>query len=175
MRRRLGLAPDPIATSIPETSMNIAHAARSMGIAILFMFPALAAAQVEVIDAWVRGTVAGQQVTGAFMQLTSPSDSALVDVASPAAKFAEIHEMKKDGDVMKMKAVDKLPLPAGKRVQLSPGGYHVMLFQLKRALKAGDVVPLTLTFEDKAGRKSTVEVKAAVKALTSGDVRASKP
>jgi len=127
-----------------------------------------AAAQVAVRDAWVRGTVAGQKTTGAFMQLTSPADAMLVDVASPAAKFVEIHEMKNEGGMMKMKAIDKLPLPAGKPVALTPGGYHVMLFDLKQPLKEGDVVPLTLTIEDKAGKKSSVEVKATVKALTAG-------
>jgi hypothetical protein len=133
-----------------------------------------AAAQVAVNGAWVRGTVAGQKVTGAFMQMTSPTDTALVAVTSPVAKFVEIHEMKMDGGMMQMNAVDKLPLPAGKPVELKPGGYHVMLFDLQRPIKEGDVVPLTLTFEDKAGKKSTVAVKATVKALAPG-APASKP
>jgi copper(I)-binding protein len=76
---------------------------------------------------------------------------------------------------MKMKANDRLPLPAGKSVDLTPGGYHMMLFDLKGPLNAGDVVPLTLTIEDNAGRKSTVEVKAAVKALSAGAAPAPKP
>ena len=70
--------------------------------------------------------------------------------------------------MMKMSAVDKLALPAGKAVELKPGGYHVMLMDLVKPLKEGDTVPLQLTFEDKAGKKSTVEVKAAVKSLTAG-------
>ena len=133
-----------------------------------------AAAQVVVSGAWVRGTVAGQSVTGAFLKMTSPTDTALVAVASPIAKIVEIHEMKLDGGMMTMNAVDRLPLPAGKPVELSPGGYHVMLFALTKPVKEGDVVPLTLTFEDKAGRQSTVEVKAAARALASG-APASKP
>jgi copper(I)-binding protein len=123
-------------------------------------------AQVTVSDAWVRGTVVGQMATGAFMQLKSPADVALVAVASPVAKIVEIHEMKMDGGVMKMAAVDRLALPAGKSIELKPGGYHVMLMDLKQPLKEGETVPVTLTFEDKAGRKTTVEVKAPVKALT---------
>ena len=123
------------------------------------------AAQVAVTDAWVRGTVAGQMATGAFMRLTSPVDMTLVGAASPAAKVVEVHEMKQEGGMMKMNAVDRLPLPAGKSVELKPGGYHVMLMDLARPLKEGDVVPLTLTFVDKAGVKQTVEVKAAVRAL----------
>jgi copper(I)-binding protein len=126
-----------------------------------------AAAQVVVDGAWVRGMVAGQKVTGAFMQMRSPTDTALVAVTSPVAKIVEIHEMKMDGGMMKMNAIDKLPLPAGKPVELKPGGYHVMLFDLQRPVTEGDLVPLTLTFEDKGGRKSTVEVKAVVKALGS--------
>ena len=133
-----------------------------------------ASAQVAVNGAWVRGTVAGQKVTGAFMQMTSPTDTALVTVTSPVAKIVEIHEMKMDGGMMKMNAIDKVPLPAGKLVELKPGGYHVMLFDLQRPVNEGDVVPLTLTFEDKAGKKSTVEVKAAVKALAPG-APAAKP
>ena len=127
-----------------------------------------AAAQVTVTNAWVRGTVAGQMATGAFMQLKSPADTALVGVASPVAKIVEIHEMKMEGNVMKMNAVDKLALPAGKAVDLKPGGYHVMLMDLVKPLKDGDAVPLQLTFEDKAGKKQTVDVKATVRPLTAG-------
>ena len=117
---------------------------------------------------WVRGTVAGQKTTGAFMQLASPVDTALVAVASPAAKIVEVHEMKMDGGMMKMRAVDKLPVPAGKPVELTPGGYHVMLVDLVAPLKDGDTVPLTLTFQDKSGAKRTVDVKAVVKPLGAG-------
>ena len=124
-----------------------------------------AAGQVSVSDAWVRGTVAGQMATGAFMKLTSSTDVTLVGAASPAAKIVEVHEMKQEGGMMKMNAVDRLPLPAGKSVELKPGGYHVMLMDLARPLKEGDVVPLTLTFVDKAGAKQAVEVRAAVRAL----------
>jgi hypothetical protein len=124
-----------------------------------------ASAQVAVTDAWVRGTVTGQKATGAFMQLKSPADAALVAVSSPVAKIVEIHEMKMEGGMMKMNAVDRLALPAGKAIDLKPGGYHVMLMDLVKPLKDGDTVPLQLTFEDKAGKKQTVEVKAVVRPL----------
>ena len=127
-----------------------------------------AAAQISVADPWVRGTVAGQKATGAFMQLKSANDASLVGAASPMAKIVEIHEMKMEGGVMKMSAVDKLALPAGKIVELKPGGYHVMLMDLTQPLKEGETVPLTLTVEDKAGKKTIVEVKAAVKPLAPG-------
>ena len=124
-------------------------------------------AQVVVANPWVRGTVAGQKATGAFMELKSATDTSLVSAASPVAGIVEVHEMKMDAGVMRMNAVDKLALPAGKAVELRPGGYHVMLMDLKQTLKEGDTVPVTLTFEDKAGRKQTVEVKAPVRALAS--------
>ena len=124
-------------------------------------------AQVVVANPWVRGTVAGQKATGAFMELKSATDTSLVSAASPVAGIVEVHEMKMDAGVMRMNAVDKLALPAGKAVELRPGGYHVMLMDLKQTLKEGDTVPVTLTFEDKAGGKQTVEVKAPVRALAS--------
>jgi hypothetical protein len=131
--------------------------------ALAWAAPALA--QVAISDAWVRGTVAGQQATGAFMRLTSATNATLVGVASPAAKVVEIHEMKHESGMMKMSAVDRLPLPAGKAVDLTPGGYHVMLMGLAQPLKEGDTVPITLTFEDKAGAKQAVVVRAPVRAL----------
>jgi copper(I)-binding protein len=123
-------------------------------------------ADVTIADAWVRGTVPGQKATGAFMQITSPTDAALVAAASPVAKTVEIHEMKMDGGMMRMRAVQQIPLPAGKPVPLAPGGYHVMLMDLDQPLKEGDSVTVTLTFADKEGRKTTQEVKAPVRALT---------
>lgn len=123
-------------------------------------------AQIAVKDAWVRATVPQQMATGAFMQLTAPADSKLVEVKSPAAGIVEIHEMKRENNVMKMRAVNGLDLPAGKTVELKPGGYHVMLMDLKAQVKAGDNVPLTLVFEGKDKKRETVEIKASAKSLT---------
>jgi copper(I)-binding protein len=131
----------------------------------LALTPFAALAQVSVTDAWVRGTVPGQKVTGAFMQITSATDASLVAVTSPVAKVAEIHTMSHDGGVMKMRPVEAIPLPAGKAVELGPGGYHVMLMDVGQPLKEGDTVPLTLTFADKAGKKTTQSVTATVRAL----------
>lgn len=133
---------------------------------LLALLAAPASAQVTVTDAWIRGTVPGQKGTGAFMLLTSAADMALVGVASPAAKVVEIHEMARDGNVMRMRAVDKLVLPAGKAVELKPGGYHVMLMDLVQPLREGDSIPVTLTFADKEGRKTTQEISAPVRALS---------
>ena len=99
---------------------------------------------VKVDEAWVRGTVAQQTATGAFMRLTASQNTRLVAVESPAAGVVEIHEMAMDNNVMKMRTVPGLDLSAGRTVELKPGGYHVMLMDLKQAVKAGDTVPLTL-------------------------------
>ena len=124
------------------------------------------AADVDIKDPWVRGTVSGQQATGAFMEITSKSGAALVGASSPAAGVTEVHEMKMDGGVMKMRAIPRLDLPAGKPVVLGPGGYHVMLINLKQPLKKGDAVPLTLQVEGKDKKIESVEVKAEVRDLT---------
>jgi len=123
------------------------------------------APSVEVQDAWVRATVAQQKATGAFMRLTAKADSRLVAAQSPVAAVVEIHEMAMEKDVMRMRAVPAIALPAGKAVELKPGGYHVMLMDLKAAVKAGDVVPLTLTLESAGGQRTTMEVRAEVRAL----------
>ena len=132
------------------------------------------AADVEIKDPWVRGTVSGQQATGAFMTITSKSGAVLVGAASPAAGNTEIHEMKMDGGVMKMRAIPRLELPAGKPVQLGPGGYHVMLINLKQPLKKGDTVPLTLQVESRDKKVEAVEVKAEVRDLTASTQPASE-
>ena len=151
-----------------------ARCVRSLLTATLIALALPAAAQVAVTEPWVRGTVPGQKATGAFMQLKSPTDTALVAVTSPAAKIAEVHSMKMEGGVMKMNAVDKLAVPAGQAVELKPGGYHVMLVDLVAPLKDGETVPLKLTFIDKAGKKETVDVKAVVRPLAAGSSHAPK-
>ena len=125
------------------------------------LFASLAAqAQVKVDDPWVRATVAPQKATGAFMQLTSAQAVKVVAASSPVAAVVEIHEMKMDDGVMKMRAVDALALPAGQAVALKPGSYHVMLMGLKGQIKAGDSVPLTLTVEGEDGKRTALEIKA---------------
>jgi copper(I)-binding protein len=129
---------------------------------------AVAHAQVTVSDAWVRGTVHGQTATGAFMQLRSPDGAAIVGAASPLAGTVEIHEMRMEGNTMKMRAVQKLDLPPGQAVELKPGGYHVMLMDLKGPLKKGDTVPIKLKVQSKSGQTQEIEVKAEVRDLASG-------
>ena len=130
----------------------------------VLMFLAVAAqAQVTVKDAWVRATVAQQKATGAFMQLQSAQDAKLISAQSPVAGLVEVHEMSMDGGVIKMRAVPSLALPAGKAVDLKPGGYHVMLMDLKGQVKDGDTVPVTLVVEGKDGKRQNIEIKASAR------------
>jgi copper(I)-binding protein len=122
-------------------------------------------AEVKAKDAWVRGTVPAQTTTGAFVTLESTDDAKVIGVKSPAAKTAEIHSSGMKDGVMHMHAVESLALPAGKRVELQPGGYHVMLMGLAKALGEGDAVPLVFTIEDARGKRTTLEVKAPVRPL----------
>lgn len=126
-----------------------------------------AVAQVKVDNAWVRATVPHQQATGAFMSLSSAKDARLVGVSSSALPNAEIHEMRMENDVMKMRQITGLDLPAGQTVELKPGGYHIMFMGLPGQVKEGVVIPLTLEIENSDGSKESVEVQAPVRALTS--------
>ncbi len=133
--------------------------------ALLTAFSSPLLAQTKVTDAWVRGTVPQQKATGAFMQIVSAQGGKLVQATSPIAGVVEIHEMVMDNTVMRMRAVTALDLPAGKAVEFKPGGYHVMLMDLKRELKAGEQVPITLVVEDKGGKRQSIEVAAPVRPL----------
>jgi copper(I)-binding protein len=124
-------------------------------------------AQVTVRDPWVRATVPQQTATGAFMQLQSAQDASLVEVRSPVARVVELHEMAMEQGVMKMRAVQRIEIPAGKGIELKPGGYHVMMMGLKQQMKEGETVPITLVVEGKDGKRQTIEVKAPVQPLQS--------
>ncbi len=117
-------------------------------------------AQVSVDRAWARATVQGQTATGAFMRVTAQKDVLLTGGRSPVADVVEVHEMKMDNDVMRMRPVGKLQLKAGQSIELRPGGLHLMMMGLKQPLKAGASVPLTLEFQAADGSVSTVDVKA---------------
>ena len=125
-------------------------------------------APVEVRDGWIRPAVPGQSGTGAFMKLTAPSGSRLIGISTPVAGVAEVHEMKLDGDTMRMRAVKGgLDLPARQTVELKPGGLHVMLMDLKQPILKDTVVPLVLRFEDAKGVQSSQELKLSVGAPAS--------
>ncbi|MDE2402158.1 MAG: copper chaperone PCu(A)C [Burkholderiales bacterium] len=119
---------------------------------------------VDVSGAWVRQAVKGQSGTGGFMQLTSARPLTLVGFTTPVAATAELHEMSMEGDVMRMRAIDSLPLPAGQKVALQPGGHHLMLTGLKQALKVGEAVPLTLILRMPDGRTVQQDIVVPVRA-----------
>lgn len=110
-------------------------------------FTVVAADAVRVDQPWARATAPQQRVGGGYMTLTSPAGDRLVGATSPVAGRVEIHEMSMDGNIMRMRELpDGLPLPAGQAVALAPGGYHIMLMDLKQPLVAGQSVPLQLRF-----------------------------
>jgi periplasmic copper chaperone A len=143
---------------------------RSFLWSMLFLAAAAAQAQgqVTVSGAWARGTVQGQTATGAFMHIRSADGATLIGVDSPVAGIVEIHEMRMEGNTMRMRGIEKLELPAGRTVELKPGGYHVMLMDLKAPLKQGDTVPIKLKVRSKSGQTQEIEVKAEVRDLAAG-------
>ena len=136
---------------------------------------ALFAQTVEVKDTWARATVPGQKATGAFMKLTAKDGTKLVSASSPVAGVTEVHEMKMEGDVMKMRAIPGLELPAGKTVELKPGGYHVMLMDLKSTLQKETTIPLTLVFKDAKGVETKTELTVPVAMTPPGAKAADMP
>ena len=124
---------------------------------------AAAHAQVVVDKPWVRTTVAQQSTSAAYMTITSANGGKLVAASSPIAGAVDVHEMKMEGDMMRMREVAALPLPAGKPVELKAGGYHMMLTGLKAPVKAGDIVPIRLVVEDAKGQRETVDVSAVAR------------
>lgn len=138
--------------------------------ALLAAFTVLAAQaqSVEVREAWARVTVQGQKVSGAFMKLTAKENTRLVGVSSPVAGITEVHEMKMDGDIMRMRAAPDVELPAGRTVEFKPGGYHVMLMDLKTALRRDSTIPLTLVFKNAKGVESELQVQLPVRTAAPG-------
>lgn len=125
---------------------------------------------VEVQNAWARATVKGQMATGAFMTLTADHGARLVGASSPAAGVVQVHEMKMEAGVMKMAEVKGgLDLPAGKSVELKPGGFHVMLMDLKAPLTKGSTLPLTLILKDAHGAEVKQELQVPVAANAPGN------
>jgi periplasmic copper chaperone A len=152
--------------SIAETARcAVANILAACAAIVAVSFPSLVdAAQpvVEVTGAWVRATVPGQQVAGAYLTIRSARAAKLIGVKSPVAKSAEIHSMSNDGGVMRMRKLDGLALPAEERVALEPGGNHIMLLDIKRQLQPGEKVQIALTVSQ-GGKNQTVKVEAEVR------------
>jgi periplasmic copper chaperone A len=134
----------------------------------LLAFASLVTAQqsapVTATAPWARPTVQGQRTSGAFVTLTASEPLTLVGVSSPIAGVAEIHEMKLEGDVMRMRSIDALPLAPGKPFELKPGGHHVMLQELKAPLAPNTSIPLTLSFRTAKGESRQLVVQVPVTA-----------
>lgn len=118
-------------------------------------------AQTTVTQPWARATVPQQTAGGVYLQLRSPDAARLVKATSPAARSVEIHTMEMNGQMMKMREVDAVDLPAGQSV----GNFHIMLIGLTQQLKEGQTVPMSLTIERKGGKRETVAVEAPVKPI----------
>jgi periplasmic copper chaperone A len=134
----------------------------------LALLATTAVAQVKVDKAWARPTVAGQQGGGGFMTMQSPVADKLIGGSTPAAERLELHTMSMEGDVMKMREVASIDLPAGQKVDLKPGGLHVMFIGIKEPLKLGSKVPVTLKFEKAGEVKVDFEVMSRPAAANAG-------
>ena len=122
---------------------------------------------IKIEDAYTRATVPGQQVAGGFMKIDNKGGTdLLVSASSPIAGEVQLHEMSMEGNVMKMRQVKDIPVPAGGMVELKPGGMHLMFMNIKAPLASGETVPVKLKFA-KAGE---VEVKMPVNAMGSPGV-----
>lgn len=120
-------------------------------------------APLQVSGAWARATVPGQVGTGAFMTLQSQQDLQLVGASSAAAGVAQIHEMKLEGDTMRMHPLTELALPAHQSVMLKSGGNHIMLMDLKQALSAGSTIEIELHLQNNQGQPLTQKVEVPVR------------
>lgn len=133
--------------------------------AIVIAASAAAHAQTTVTEAWARATMPQQKATAVFGKIVSPTGGKVVAVSSPVAGVAEVHEMKMEGDTMKMRAIEGgLVLPAGQPVVLAPRSTHVMLMDLNRSLADGETLPLTLVIEGAGGKRETLTLQVPVKA-----------
>ncbi|QWD97963.1 copper chaperone PCu(A)C [Polynucleobacter sp. MG-5-Ahmo-C2] len=118
---------------------------------------------IKIENAYTRATMPGQQVAGGFMKIENKGNSTdqLLSANSPIAGEVQLHEMAMEGNVMKMRQVKDIAVPAGGAVELKPGGLHLMFMNIKAPLSAGETVPVKLKFA-KAGE---VEVKMPVNAM----------
>ncbi len=121
--------------------------------------------EVKVSKAWTRATAPGQDSASVQLTITSKKEAALIGVASGSAQSGEIHSMVMEGDVMKMRALESLPLPAKKPVSLGADGNHLMLIGLKNPLMAGRKLPFALTVKFADGHTSVIRILAVIKPL----------
>lgn len=121
-------------------------------------------AQLRIENAWAAPTPGGVEVSAGYLTITNPTnaDDALIGVSSPRAGRAEVHEMIMEGGVMQMRAVARLPIGAGQTLTLSPGGRHLMFFDVAQPFAEGETIPVRLRFE----RAGDVDVSLPVRRPT---------
>jgi copper(I)-binding protein len=124
------------------------------------------AQEVTVRNVWARATAPGQNTASIYLEIVSNADAALVGVTSPLAKSAQMHTMRTEGGVMKMRAMQRIELPARKSVTFAPGGLHIMLAGIGRPLREKEKIPLELAIEGAGGGTSTVRTEAEVRPIT---------
>jgi len=130
--------------------------------------PAVTVGSLEISGAFSRATLPNAPVGAGYLTITNTgaADDTLVSVASPVAGVTQIHQMKMEGDVMKMSEVEGgLVIPAGQSVTLAPGGFHIMFMDLQQPLVEGSMVPVTLTF----AVAGAVEVQLAVGGISADE------
>lgn len=132
-----------------------------IGLLFLLSSGMACASDITVKNAWIAATAPGQQVGGAYMDISSAQGAELVGAASPAAGKVMLHSMTMKGGVMEMRPMKSLAIPSGKTVSLSPSGMHLMLMNLGKPLAEGESVPLKLDFVQ-GGKRVFVEVDARV-------------
>jgi len=144
---------------------DLAHSLAVSFLSLCAAGSALGAVTAE--DAWVRATAPGQSVAAGYMRLRSGEPATLIGVRTPVSTDAEVHEMSMQGGVMRMRPVNRLALPAGRAVELKPGGYHLMLMNLTKPLKEGEKVPLTLVIERQDKSREEIKLEAEVRSAAS--------
>lgn len=120
------------------------------------------AADVSITRAWARPTVPGQPVGAAYFDVRSAEGATLTGLRTDAADSVELHAMHRDRDIMRMRELTSLSLPAGQVVHLAPGDTHAMLVHLKRPLKAGESISLELLLVDASGRRQTLHIRVPI-------------
>ncbi len=144
----------PLSGMVPAAHAQHQHAAQSH---------AYKAGAIEIVHPYARATVAGQPAGGGYVALKNGGSSTdrLLSASADVSRTVELHSMKMEGDVMRMRQVEAIDLPAGQTVALAPGGLHLMFIGLKAPLQAGSRFPVKLKFE-KAGEVTVeMEVQAA--------------
>ena len=141
------------------------HCVAGLLVAFSLAAPLAVAQSIKAANVWARATAPGQNTASVYFDLTSERDVALVAAGSSAAGRAELHAMVLDGGIMRMRPLARVDLPGGQTVRFTPNGMHLMLVDLKQPLKAGDNLPLVLSIQSSGSSRTTLKLKAQVRAL----------